>query len=145
MNICGGRVKPRQGDLLTCKISNRHIRQSVSFLSHHLLVWVFFFFSSLFFRAAHVAHGSSQARSRIGAATWDPRCTCDAHRRLQQCWIPNPLREARDWTYTFMDISQVLNPLSHSGNSRPHLLVTMHYIYTTGRSKWFLVLADEKV
>ena len=35
----------------------------------------------------------------------------------QQYWILNPLSEARDLTHILLDTSQVLNPLSHSGNS----------------------------
>ena len=29
-------------------------------------------------------------------ATWDPSCICDLHQSSQQCWILNPLSEARD-------------------------------------------------
>ena len=36
---------------------------------------------------------------------------------LRQYWILNPLSEARDRTGILMDTSQVLNPLSHRGNS----------------------------
>ena len=34
-----------------------------------------------------------------------------------QRWILNPLIKARDRTHIFMDLSQVLNLLSHNGNS----------------------------
>ena len=50
-------------------------------------------------------------------ATWDPSCICDLHQSSQQCWILNPLSEARDRTHILMDTSRVYNPLSHSGNS----------------------------
>ena len=50
-------------------------------------------------------------------AMQDPSCVCDLCHSFQLCWILNPLSEARDWTGIFMDISQVLNPLSHKGNS----------------------------
>ena len=65
-----------------------------------------------FFRAAHAAYGSSQARGLIGAtaavacatatATQDPSChPCHS---LQQCWILNPLSKARDRTCILTDI-----------------------------------------
>ena len=41
----------------------------------------------------------------------------DIYHSLWQRWIRNPLREARDGTFIFMDTSQVLNPLSHNRNS----------------------------
>ena len=39
------------------------------------------------------------------------------HHSSRQCQILNPLGEARDQTCILMDTSQVLNPLSHNGNS----------------------------
>ena len=42
---------------------------------------------------------------------------CDLCLSLKQCWIFNPLSEARDQTYILMTLCQVLNPMSHSGNS----------------------------
>ena len=33
----------------------------------------------------------------------------DLHQGLQQCWILNPLSEAKDQTHILMDTSQVLN------------------------------------
>ena len=35
------------------------------------------------------------------------------HHSSQQCWIRNPLSEARDQTCILQDTSQVFNPLSH--------------------------------
>ena len=46
-------------------------------------------------------------------ATPDLNCICDLHHSSQQYRI-----EARDWTHILMDTSQVLNPLSHNGNSQ---------------------------
>ena len=42
---------------------------------------------------------------------------CYLHHSLRQCWILDPLSEARDRTYIFMDTSRILNLLSPSGNS----------------------------
>ena len=46
-------------------------------------------------------------------ATQDPRYICNFHHSLQQCQILNPPGKARDQTHILMDISLVLNPLSH--------------------------------
>ena len=35
-------------------------------------------------------------------ATWDPSRICDLHHSSRQCRIPDPLREARDWTCILM-------------------------------------------
>ena len=50
-------------------------------------------------------------------ATPDLSCIFDLHRSLWQHWILNPLIKARDQTHILMDTSQVLNLLSHNGNS----------------------------
>ena len=57
----------------------------------------------LLFRAAPSAYGGSQARGPIRAYTTatamaDLSRICDLHRSSPQCWILNPLREARDRT-----------------------------------------------
>ena len=50
-------------------------------------------------------------------ATWDPRHIYDLHCSPWQCQILNPLSGARHQTCILMDTSQVLNLLSHNGNS----------------------------
>ena len=50
-------------------------------------------------------------------ATQDLRRLCDLHHSSWQCWILNPLSEARDGTCILIDPSRVQNPLSHDGNS----------------------------
>ena len=47
----------------------------------------------------------------------DPSDICKLHCSLCQCWILNPLNEARDQTHILMDTIWVLNLLSHNGNS----------------------------
>ena len=37
----------------------------------------------------------------------DPSHICDLYHSSWQCWILNPLSEARDWTCILMDTSQV--------------------------------------
>ena len=40
-------------------------------------------------------------------ATWGQRGVCDLHYSPWQCWIPDPLSEARDGTLILMDTSQI--------------------------------------
>ena len=48
---------------------------------------------------------------------YDPSHTHNLHCNLLQSWVLNLLREDRDRTRILMDTSQILNPVSHSGNS----------------------------
>lgn len=50
-------------------------------------------------------------------ATPDSSHTCNLSHSLWQCQILNTLSEARDRTCLLMDITLVLNPPSHNGNS----------------------------
>ena len=72
------------------------------------------FFKNLF-RATSTAYGDSQASGQIRASAaglhhkhsmWDPSLVCDLHHSSRQCWILNPLSEARDWTCIFTDSSR---------------------------------------
>ena len=58
------------------------------------------------------------------------RYKCDLHCSLQQCWILNPLGEARDQTCILIDTSWVLNSLSYSGNSEIYLLHLRDIMFT---------------
>ena len=42
---------------------------------------------------------------------------CDLYHSFRQCWMLNPLNEARDWTHILTDTSRVLYTLSHNGKS----------------------------
>ena len=59
-----------------------------------------------------------------------PGCVCDLHHSLQQCWILNPLCEARDQTRILMDTSWVWNLLSHNGNSLVLFVLNPFIMYT---------------
>ena len=48
---------------------------------------------------------------------WDSSYVCDLHCSSRQRQILNLLSEARVPTHILVDTSQILNPLSHSGNS----------------------------
>ena len=62
--------------------------------------------------AAPAAFGSSRARSQTGdaavayataTATPDLSHICNLHHSLRQCWLLNPLKEARDQTRSLTD------------------------------------------
>ena len=56
-----------------------------------------------------LGQGSNQSYSHqpIPQPQLDLSCVCDLHHRSWQCWIVNPLSEARDQTRILMDTSQV--------------------------------------
>ena len=93
---------PHSGVMLTLIISFKAIPPNIS--AKKLL----FFF--LLFRTEPAAYGGSQDRGLIATTaitTWDPSQVWDLHHSWRQCWIPNPLDEARDQTCILMDTSQI--------------------------------------
>ena len=81
---------------------------------------IFFFFLGPHLWHMEVPRLGTESELQLPAtatATPDPRRICNLHCSSQQHRILNPLREARDQTCILMDMSQVLNPLSHNGNS----------------------------
>ena len=99
---------------------------------HGSQVWEKVYFSFTFFLflgAAPTTYGSSWARgwNRAVAATLlhshshshsqRSKPHPDLHCSLWQCWILNPMSEARDGTRILMDTSWVLNLLSHNESS----------------------------
>ena len=79
-----------------------------------LLGSVLFFY--IFFRAAGAAYGSSQARGQIRATAAGLHHShnnaglshiYNLHHSSQQCWILNPLSEARDQIHMLMDTAQI--------------------------------------
>ena len=102
------------------------------------LCHLFFFL----FRAAPGAYGSSQARGQIqlpaharATAIQDPSHVCNLHHSSRQCWILNPLSEARDQTQILVDASWVHNLLSHSWNSSVPSYFTLMATQTVATSK----------
>ena len=59
-------------------------------------------------------------------ATPDASRICDLHHGSWQGRILNPVSEARDQTRFLMDTSEVLNLLSHNGNSSGAVFLTAH-------------------
>ena len=70
--------------------------------------------------------------STTATAMQDLSHICELHRTLQHHQILNPLREARDQTCMLMDTCQVLNLLSHSGNSK------------SNHSRWHILISEEE-
>ena len=93
---------------------------SFTYFSHVVQTYFSFFFAFLgpYPRHKEVPTLGVESELKLLAYTTatakpDLRWVCD----LWQHQILNPLSQARDWTHILTDTSQVLNPLSHSGNS----------------------------
>ena len=102
------------------------ISLQISFLGFFFFLTFFspFLFILTFFRATPEAYGSFQGRIRTVATglsyshsnTRSPLSVAYMT-SSQQCWILNPLSEARHWTSILVDTSLVCNPLTHYCNS----------------------------
>ena len=55
-------------------------------------------------------------------ATWDLSHIYKPHHSLWECWIPNPLSEARDWTHILLDTIWVHFRWATMGTSRLELI-----------------------
>ena len=66
----------------------------------------------------------------------DPSHTCDLHHSSWQHRIPDPPSEARDRAHILMDISWILNPLGHDGNSNMTFSISIHMAFP------FIIKAD---
>ena len=105
---------------LSCLFSHLISKSSSYILDNYLWIFIFFFL----FMAA-LCSISSQARDQIRAVASGPhhshsnaRSKCDFYlHSSRQCWIFNPPNEVRAQTSILMDTSQILNLLSHNGNS----------------------------
>ena len=99
-------LTPDPGQLRTsgCKVNLPHLPRL------HICFW-FCFLSFCLFRAAPAAYGGSQARGSnrsygcrpTATAMPDPSRICKRHHSSPQCWIRNPLSEARDGTRILTD------------------------------------------
>ena len=63
-------------------------------------------------------HGIRNTSGNPATAMPDPSHICDLHHSSWQCWILNPVGEAKDQTHILVDTSWVHNPLSYNKNSR---------------------------
>ena len=82
----------------------------------------FFFFLGLHSRHIEVPRLGVKLELQLpvyttATATPDPSHICNLRCSLRQHWILNSLSKIRDWTWSLMDTSQVLNMLSHNRNS----------------------------
>ena len=107
------------------------------FYGFHIHIWTINFHLSLPFvnfflfflsTAAPTIYRSSQAKGQVGTraavaayvtatATLDMNHICNLCSSFGQCWILYPWGKARDQTGILTETSQVLNLLSHIGNS----------------------------
>ena len=79
----------------------------------------YYYYYYLLFRVALMAYGGSQARSRIGATA------ASLHHSSRQCWILNPLREARDQTYNFTVPCRIRFQCATTGT--PSIIIRFHF------------------
>jgi len=90
---------------------------------------IFFFFSQPHLWHLDVPRLEVQSEMQLpvyttATATPDPSCICEQCCSSQQFRILNPRSRATGRTHILIDPSQVLNPLSHNGNSRFELILT---------------------
>ena len=79
-----------------------------------LFYFILFYFILLFiFLGPHSRHmevprlGVEPDPQLLATATTDPSNVCNLHHSLWQCWILNPLSQAKDPTCVLMDTSQI--------------------------------------
>ena len=110
---------PGHANKVLFKLSKRHWE----YMGRHVPFRNFIYLFIFIFRATPMAYGSSWTRGHIRAAAIGLHQSHSNNRsephlwpppQLQQCWILNPLNEARHHTYILMDTSWVLNMLSHN-------------------------------
>ena len=61
----------------------------------------------------------------------DPSQVCDLHHSSRQCWIFNPLSEARDWTHVLMDTSWVCYRWAMTGTPKWDFYAEFKMTYNT--------------
>ena len=71
-------------------------------------LFCFFVFVGLHPRYVEVPRLGVKSELQLPAtAIWDLSHVCDLHHSSRQCWLLNPLSEARDQTSVLMDIGQI--------------------------------------
>ena len=60
--------------------------------------------------------------------TWDPTCVCNPHYSSQQCWILNPLNEARDWTPILRILAGFITLWGTTGTPKVKFIKLLKYI-----------------
>ena len=86
-----------------------------------------------FFLWPHLWHMNVQWELQLPAyttatVTRDLSHICNLHCSSWQHQILNPRSEARDRTHILTETSQILNQLSHNGNSYIHFFLNLQYI-----------------
>lgn len=105
------------------------------FVLHHRALcvsWFFIFFSGPQLWRMEVPRLEIKSELLLLAyaiATALPDLSCICYLYHSNIRSLNPLSGARDWTHILMDTSQVVNPLSHSGNSLGKLKVYFFFFF----------------
>ena len=139
--MVSGTHKLRASKVITHKRKNNKGNFYLGFKvwgSSHKFSWVvhniknirnlgFFFFFFFAFWGSHLWHmevsklavkSELQLQAYATATAPDPSRVCDLHHGSQQCWILNPLSEARNRSRVLMDYQLGSLPLSQDRNSR---------------------------
>ena len=108
-SLCGADIT-NTNIFLFVKILDINIYHFIS-----IAIWLFFFF--FVFLGLHLGHMEVPSLGvelelqllayTTATATWNLSHVCNLHHSSWQCWILNPLREARDGTGDLMDTSGV--------------------------------------
>ena len=69
-------------------------------------------------------------------ATSDRRHICNLHHSSQQCWILNPLREARDQTHNFLVSSRICFHCTMTGTPEIRFLKMFAFGFILQTQKW---------
>jgi len=103
----------------------------LSFLPPSLsfFLFLFFFFFFFCFLGLHLWQmeiprlGGQLELQLLATAMQDPSCICNLHHSSQQCQIPDPLSEVRDWTRILMDTRWIRFHCATNRNSQEILFV----------------------
>ena len=102
------------------------------FLSFYFIYFILFYFCFLGHMEVPRLVVESELQLLVyttATATLDHSCICDLHPSSWQLIILNPLREARDRTYIFMDTIWVCNPLRYNTNSKKQSLLLFLFLF----------------
>ena len=116
---------------MVLKFAAARERWRFTFCSNICLIFFFaFFFLGLHTQHMEVPRLGVESELQLPAYTTaiampDPSRVFNLHDSSWQCWILNPLSEARDPIHILMDTNQVRNPLSHTGNSPSYILTAL--------------------
>ena len=119
------------------KVLNLIVVMITHFCEHTLKKFKLYTFFFLLSRAAPLAHGGSQARSRLGAtaanlrhshSNTDPSHICSLHHSSRQHQILNPPSEAKDGTQNLLVLSQIRFRCAKTGTPKLCTFEAVNYM-----------------